>query len=344
MFPDPDANPELVEITRGEIVESRHRGAFAVIDANGKLAASAGEIDQPVYPRSAIKALQALPMVTTGVADHFGFDDAELALACASHNGEPAHVAAARSMLTKCGCEESDLECGVQWPTYPPASSALAAAGQTPTAIHNNCSGKHVAMLAFAKYLGVEPKGYTAPDHPVQQAIAETLSRLCETDIGNAPVARDGCSVPTWAVPLSALALGFAKFGSGSGLLEKEPTAAGRLIDAVHGHPFMVAGSERLCTKLMGAVPRAFVKTGAEGVYCGAIPHAGIGIALKCDDGATRAAEILISCLLSQFAGWADAEKTALAPFTEIAMVNRRGTEIGHIRASARFGEIAARY
>ncbi|MDH3743131.1 MAG: asparaginase [Hyphomicrobiales bacterium] len=326
-------NPVLVEVTRGGIVESRHHASYAVCGPDGKLIAQAGDIALPVFPRSAVKAFQALAMVEAGVADEFGFDDAEIALACSSHNGEPAHIEMARSMLAKAGIAEDAYECGPHWPSHEEASHALAAAGGEPQQVHNNCSGKHSGMLAFAKHLGVDVKGYTRPEHPVQQQIAAVMTELCDANVAAAPCGIDGCSVPTWALPLKAWALGFARFAGGNGLSAKRRAAAKRIIAAVRTHPFMVAGTGRFCTELMEAVPRAFVKTGAEGVFCGAVPHAGIGIALKCDDGASRAAEKLMARLLIDFGGFDANECEALEGFAATPVLNRANIETGVLRA-----------
>lgn len=326
------SNPILVHVTRGGIVESRHRGAFAVADAGGNLAAALGDIAGPVFPRSAIKAFQALPMVERA-ADRFGFTDAEIALACASHSGEPEHVRVARAMLGKLGLSESDLECGAHWPYDADATRALAAAGERPRAIHNNCSGKHAGMLALALALGATTKGYTDVSHPVQRAIAATMRDLCGIDPDAQPRGTDGCSVPTWAMPLEAWARGFSRFASGAGLPPERQRAARRIMAAVRNHPFMVAGSERFCTKLMQAVPRAFVKTGAEGVFCGAVPHADFGLTVKCDDGAGRAAEVIMAALLAHLPVWTPEEEARLRSFATVPVTNRAGLEIGQLHA-----------
>jgi L-asparaginase II len=326
------SNPVLVHVTRGTLVESRHRGAFAVADAGGNLAAAVGDIAAAVYPRSAIKAFQALPMVERA-ADRFGFTEAEIALACASHSGEPDHVRTARAMLAKLGLAESDLECGAHWPYDGDAQRALAAAGEQPGAIHNNCSGKHVGMLALARALGAETKGYTDVSHPVQRTIAATLRDLCGIDPDAQPCGTDGCSVPTWAMPLEAWAHGFARFASGAGLPPERQRAARRILAAVRRHPFMVAGSDRFCTNLMQSVPRAFVKTGAEGVFCGAVPHAGFGLAVKCDDGAGRGAEGIMAALLAHLPVWTPEEEACLRGFATVPLTNRAGLEVGEIRA-----------
>lgn len=324
-------NPVLVQVMRGGIVESRHRGSFAVADPGGGIAAAVGDIAQPVFARSAIKALQALAMVELA-AGRFDFTDHDIALACSSHSGEAEHVRLVRAMLDKIGLNEEALECGPHWPVDGEAHRALAASGQRPGRIHNNCSGKHAGMLALALALGADPKGYSDAAHPVQRTIAAALHDLCDIDPDAQPCGIDGCSVPTWAMPLRSLAHGFARFASGSGLALERRNAARRIIAAVRAHPFLVAGSERFCTRLMQAVPRAFVKAGAEGVYCGAVPHSGHGIAIKCDDGSGRAAEAIMAALLAHLPVWTAQEQARLRGFAPAPLTNWAGIEVGEIR------------
>lgn len=327
------SNPVLVEVTRGGITESVHRGAFAVIGPGGGILAQAGNIDDPIFPRSAIKAFQALPLVESGAADAYGIGEEELALACASHNGENVHVRVARLILQEAGVEERLLECGAHPPHDATAIKELLLAGQDPLPIHNNCSGKHAGMLAVARKLGFEPAGYVKPDHGVQRGVARVLDELCGVKTAELPVGTDGCSVPTWAIPLRNLALGFHRFASGEGLTAARKTAAQRIIAAVRAHPHMVAGTGRFCTRLMQAVPRAFVKTGAEGVFCGAVPHAGLGIALKCDDGAHRASEVAMAAVLASLGVWTEEEMAALKGFLTVNLSNWRRIPTGSIRA-----------
>ena len=320
------SNPVIVEVTRGGIVESRHTGAYAVVDGAGHLVASAGRIDCAVFPRSAIKAFQCLPVVESGAADRFSFTDEELALACASHSGEPEHLRVARLMLTKAGNAEADYECGAHWPTETQALHALVRSGNGPGPLHNNCSGKHAGMLALSHQLGADHHGYTTIDHPVQRAIARTMGELCDIDLGQQPWGIDGCSVPTWAIPLRNMALGFARFA-------RRGPAADRIITAVRAHPFMVAGTGRFCTSLMTAVPRAFVKTGAEGVACACVPHAGLGIAFKCDDGAGRAAEAALAAILASLNVWTAEETAKFRTFAHVHLTNWRKFHVGDIHA-----------
>ena len=198
-------NPILVEVMRGSLVESRHRGAVAVVDADGATVLALGDVTTPIFPRSAVKALQALPLVETGAADRYGFGDEELALACASHSGEPAHVAGVERMLAKAGLDASALRCGAHWPMSQPAAVALARTG-APSALHNNCSGKHAGFLCVACAMGVDHADYWRPEHPVQREVRAVLEDFTGAVLAQDRCAIDGCSVPTWAVPLQNLA------------------------------------------------------------------------------------------------------------------------------------------
>jgi L-asparaginase II len=323
-----NSNPALAELTRGSIVESMHRGAFVVAHADGNAVQSSGDIHRPVFPRSAVKAFQCVPVIETGAADRFGFTPEEIALCCASHTGEDEHVSVASSMLAKMGLTQAAYECGVSWPERMADRVALVKAAQEPAAIHNNCSGKHAGMLALALQLNAPLKDYVKLDHPVQQAIAAEISRYCEVDIATAPTGIDGCSVPTWALPLHNLAMGFAR------LLATNDITGKRIAEAVRAHPFMIAGSGKFDTDVMRAVPRLFIKYGAEAVYCGAIPHAGLGFALKIDDGAGRAAEVAIARVLSGLSCWTAEEKSALEGFTHAPLRNWRKVKVGEARAN----------
>jgi L-asparaginase II len=323
-------NPVLVEVIRGRLVESRHRGAVAVVDAGGKAALTLGDGERPVYPRSAVKALQALPLIETGAADRFGLADQELALVCASHGGEPDHVAAAARMLARAGLDPSALACGTHWPVHQPSAQALARSGAVATPLHNNCSGKHAGFLCTACALGVNPHRYGDPSHAVQRQVKATLEGLSGMALTEACCAVDGCSVPTWAMPLDRLALAFARFGTGNGLPPERTKAAARLRAACARNPWYVAGTGRFCTEIMqlfGA--RVFVKTGAEGIFCGALPEQGLGIAVKCDDGATRAAEVVMAALIARLLPMGADEHAALARFVKPPLRNWNGREVG---------------
>ena len=321
---------------RAAVVESRHCGAVAVVDADGGAVLTLGDVDRPVFPRSAVKALQALRMIETGAADRYGFTDQELALACASHSGESGHVAAAQSMLARIGLDASALRCGAHPPMYGPAATALYRAGAEPTALHNNCSGKHSGFLCLACMLGADPRGYINPDHPVQREIKATIESVTGTSIPDNRRAIDGCSVPTWAVPLTHLALGFARFGTGHSLAPERAKAAARLRAACAAHPWYVAGTGRFCTEVMQRLgARAFVKVGAEGVYLGALPERGLGIAVKCDDGGARAAEVVMATLITRFGALSKDAQAALDHLVRPTLRNWNGIAIGKLRPTA---------
>jgi L-asparaginase II len=324
-------NPVLVEATRGALVESQHRGAVAVADTEGRMVLALGDIERPVYPRSAVKGIQALVLIESGGADKYQFSNEELALACASHSGEPGHVAGVEHILGKAGLDAAALRCGAHWPMSHSAGHALARTGIA-TALHNNCSGKHAGFLCAACAMGVAHEDYFKPTHPVQREVRAAIGSLAGVKLLQDECAIDGCSVPTWAVPLKNLAHAFAKFGTGRGLEPERAKAAARLRAACAQHPWHVAGTGRFCTEIMqhfGA--RVFVKTGAEGVYCGALPEAGLGIAIKCDDGAGRAAEVLMAAMITRSLD-ADADRAALQRFVRPILRNWNGIEVGRLR------------
>ncbi len=329
-------NPVLVEVTRGSLVESRHRGAIAVVDAGSKRRSAIGNVDVAVFPRSAVKALQALPLVESGAADHYGFGPAELALACGSHGGDPRHVETAARMLAAAGRGEADLECGAHYPSSREAANALVRAGRKPTPLHNNCSGKHASFICLACHRGVDPKGYVRPDHPVQLEVAATLEAMTGASFARDVCAVDGCSVPTWAVPLEALALAFARFVTGAGVSPARAMAARRLLDACTEEPYMVAGDGRFCTEAISLFSgRLFVKGGAEGVYCAAFPELGLGIALKCDDGAGRASETMMAAVIEAFLPMNEHERSRFVDHLAQPVFSRVGSEVGAIRPLA---------
>ena len=335
------SNPVLVEASRGGLVESRHRGAIAVARADGELLLVLGDVARPVYPRSAVKLLQAVPLVESGAADAFRLNDEELAVACASHSGDRVHVEAVRSLLAKAGLDESLLACGAHWPISENATRELLREGKRPAPIHNNCSGKHAGMLATAGHLGLDPKGYEQPDYPVQIAIARVLSETCGVVVRRELMGVDGCSVPTFALPLSALAQGFARVASGEGLSPSRSTAVQRLLRACCAAPMLVAGEGRFDTIVMRALaPACLAKGGAEGVHCAALPRLGLGIALKIDDGAKRGTEVALATTLAALLPEA---KEALGDWIEGEIETLRGAKVGRIAASAELAEVAGR-
>ncbi len=326
-------DPVLVEVTRGDHVESRHAGAAAVVDATGATAFAAGDIDRPIFPRSAVKALLALPLIESGAADRLSLTEAEIAFACSSHTGEPIHTATALAMLHKAGRDETCLECGAHWPGNTDSLRALAAAGQPASALHNNCSGKHSGFICLACDQGIDPTGYISPDHRTMQTVTQALAETTGTVLDARNRATDGCSIPTYAIPLRALALAFARLGTGQGLSAARAAAARRIRAAVAANPLLVAGTGKFDTRLMTALgARVFTKSGAEGVHCAALPELGLGIAVKCDDGAGRAADVALAALVRRLL---DLDPATMAPFTHPALTNWNGITVGGLRPAA---------
>jgi L-asparaginase II len=327
------ANPVLVEVTRGGRAESRHRGAVAAVDAHGATVLAIGDVAHPVFPRSAVKALQALPLVESGTADAYGFGARELALAQASHGGEKAHVEGVAAMLAAIGLSEADLECGAHMPSHAASARELIRQGREPNQLHNNCSGKHANFLALARHLGIDHRFYVAAGHPVQAMVRDVMEALTGAAHAADGCGTDGCSIPTYAVPLAALARGFARFGTGSDLPPERAAAARRLYAAAVSEPYYVAGTGRFCTDVMTLLAgAALLKTGAEGVFCAAIPALGLGVALKCDDGATRASEAMMAAVLARL--FLQHEE-ALRRWSHAPVLTRRGAHAGEVRAVA---------
>ena len=337
------ANPILVEALRGSVPESLHRGALAIVDAEGGLRQSLGDITRPIFPRSAVKVLQALPLVESGAAERWGLNDAELALACASHGGEPLHAATAAGMLAKAGVDVQALECGTHWPYHDGSIKALAAAGQVPSALHNNCSGKHAGFVCLGCLMaeGSDRRaflhGYVKPEHPVMREVTAALQASTGYDLAKTAVGTDGCSIPTYAIPLQHLAHAFARVATGVGLSPGRAAAAKRLRAAVAKAPHMVAGSGRFDSRVMELLgARVFCKVGAEGVYCAALPTLGLGVAIKMDDGNTaRACEVVMAAVIEALLPLSDSEASFMRSLSELRMVNWNGIEVGQLRAAA---------
>ena len=341
------SNPVLVELTRGGIVESAHAGAIAVLDADGRVVFSLGDIDRPIFPRSAIKGFQALPLIESGAADRFGLTASELALSVASHSGEAEHAATAAAMLAKAGLNETCLECGAHWPMLNQrardakgpegdrSAYALFADGAKPSALHNNCSGKHSGFVCVSVAMGQDPKGYVEPEHPVMRVVTAAISGITGYDLAETARGVDGCSIPTYAIPLRHIARGFARFATGHGLAPERAKAATRLRAAAAASPFHVAGSGRFDTVVMEALGEtAFIKTGAEGVYCAALPEQGLGIALKIDDGAGRASETAMAAMLARFIDLDEAGAKVVLPRMDWPMSNWNKRAVGEMRAA----------
>ncbi|MBM3536289.1 MAG: asparaginase [Alphaproteobacteria bacterium] len=326
-------SPILVDVWRGALAESRHRGAYVLVDADGRVVEAKGDPERAVFARSAIKPLLALPLIESGAAEAFSVRDDELALACASHSGEPFHVAAVTAWLGRIGLSVADLECGAHAPYHASSVKQLHAVGQEPTQAHNNCSGKHTGVLTTCRHLKDPTRGYIKPEHPAQQRLTRLLEEMCGVSLGNAPRGIDGCGFPQIAIPLHALAHGIARLGAPDRLSRERAGACRRIASAMAAHPAMVAGTDRFCTRALAAAKgKAVVKTGAEGVYMAAIPAKGYGIALKVDDGATRAAEVVMATLLIRHADLDAAQMAALQALQRPALTNVAGVVVGELR------------
>jgi L-asparaginase II len=324
----------LVEVTRGGRVESIHYGAVAVVDAQGRLVAHAGDPDLTTYLRSAVKPFQLLPLVESGGADRFGLSDEELAVMAASHSGEPRHLDTVRGILEKIGLGESALQCGAHWPLSEESARMLREAGREPAPIYNNCSGKHAGMLAQCAARGLSTHDYLDPRHPIQIAILDTLAALCHVDSGAIGVAMDGCSAPCFAIPLRACALAFARLADPSGLPEPRRSAVHRIARAMMAYPEMVGGEGRLDTDLMRAAPgRLVCKGGAEGYHGIGVVKSGLGIAIKIVDGNGQRAGGPAAIEALRQMGVLDGGKVeSLRKYHRPAVRNHRGLEVGEVR------------
>jgi L-asparaginase II len=326
--------PLRVESTRGDIVESVHRVSVAVVDGDGRLVAGAGDPDLVTFWRSAAKPFQALPLVADGAADRFGFGSEELALAVASHSSEPVHLEIASAMLRRIGLDESALACGPHPPLSPALADQVLRQGITMTPRWSNCSGKHAGMLALAAVHDWAVAGYASRGHPVQQRILAEVERWTDVPAGQMVQGVDGCTAVAFGLPLRAMALAYARFGV------SEETAGKRLREAMVRHPDLIAGQGRLETDLGRAVPgQAIAKVGAEGIFCATLPAAGLGIALKVEDGDMRSSAPALLAVFRALGGrGALGFDPAALPETvgrhaELPIINTRGMTTGMLRA-----------
>lgn len=324
-----------VYVERGRHLESEHRVHAVVCDGEGRRIAVHGDPERITWMRSTMKPFQALPLVEDGAADALGITEEELAVICASHNGEPRHVQVVEDILRKAGLPEEALECGAHPPMGPVAARALARSGRDPRRIHNNCSGKHAGMLALAVHRGWSPEGYRQEGHPVQQRMLHEVARWTECPPEGIGTSVDGCGVLCFALPLEAAARGLVAFVAAGA--RGEP--AGRIVAAMVGHPFLTAGTGRLCSEVMEATAgRLLVKVGAEGVYVAATTDGRVGLALKVEDGARRGAEAALLALLAEHDLLTPAEAGSLGRYSTPAVRNTLGEVVGRIRVPSHTG------
>lgn len=325
--------PVLVEVTRGGIVESVHRGRACIVDAAGHVLEQWGDIDGLVFPRSTIKPVQAIPLLETGAAQALGVTDAEVALACASHSGETRHTRAVAAWLARLGLSEDHLECGPQEPSDSETAAELTRSGDAPSALHNNCSGKHTGMLATALHRREPLAGYTRYDHPVQQRILGVIEQMSGQDLSQAPWGIDGCSIPTIAMPLAALAYAMARIADPSELPERRAEAVRRIRTAWAAHAYLIAGRNTFDTEMIrGSAGLALVKQGAEGVGVAVLPRLGLGIAVKIDDGSSRARDVAMAALVRRTGAVTKENWRRVAELETIPVMTRAGRDAGIVR------------
>lgn len=336
-------NPVLVNRWRGNAIESRHRGAVAVVEASGQVFAALGDVQRAVFPRSAIKFLQAIPFVESGAIEAYSLDDRHIALSCSSHNGEPIHAGLAQDWLERIGCGHDDLECGAELPLHQATQFELMAQGRGPQRHHHNCSGKHLGFLSTCKQLGEATHDYRLYNHAAQQRWFQVLESLTNTRVSQLPWGYDGCAIPTLALPLQRVALAMARFGVPSRFEGERRTAVERIHAAITTNPYMVAGKERLCTSLMERLaPNILVKVGADGVYTAVIPEHELGVAIKIDDGNDAAARVALGAVLQTLGVLAPEESKALGEYFRPSVNNSRGETIGRIEPSSDWETITA--
>ena len=338
----PIAEP-LVEVKRGSLTESRHRGHIVVVDPDGNIIASLGAPENVTYLRSSAKPFQAIPLLTSGAADRFDFTDREVALACGSHNGEPIHTELAAAMLKKIGLGIEALRCGAHEPYGAEAALELRMRGEQPNALHNNCSGKHVGMLAVALHLGASIDNYESPENPVQKAIVDVVSQFSGVAVTDMAIGVDGCTAPAFGMTMKAMALAYARLVAPPANFDKKiRDACERIVRVMSAYPELIGGtSQRLDTEIMRAAPRRLVsKVGAEGVYTAGIkpseewPH-GFGIALKIEDGDDkRARPTVVVESLRQLGVLRDESLEAVAKYAFFPVKNQRDAVVGEISAS----------
>ena len=326
----------LAKVTRGETVESAHRGHLIVIDGDGNTVVSIGDPKAVTFFRSAAKPFQAIPCITSGAADAFNFSEEEIALACASHSGESRHVRIAGLMLERIGLNEAHLHCGSHLPFYEKEAERMLRVGEYATQLHNNCSGKHAAMLAFAKHIEADINTYELLENPVQQKVLEAVSQFTEIPVNKIPLAVDGCCAPNFALPLYAMATAFMNLIRPEKFDQKTRSACERIVSAMANHPELIGGSERLDTMLMQAAEGKIIsKVGADGVWlCGVLPSekhpTGLAIALKIEDGDDKRARPVVAVEVLRQLGILSAED--LAEVSPMPIKNRRGDVVGMIQ------------
>jgi L-asparaginase II len=330
-----------VQVWRGSIPESRHRVQMAACDPDGRLRAATESPSSVTTLRSAAKPFQLLQLVERGHADRFGFGDLELAVMAASHTGSAAHLEVVRGILARIGCAESDLACGFHEPVDAASLREMREQGLPPSPLYNNCSGKHSGMLAMCRAEGWPTQGYERRDHPLQLLLHRTVAEMCDLAPERVERAVDGCSVPVFAVPLDAMARAFARLATARATGDAREQALDRIRRAMVAHPWAVGGRGRFSTALMEAVPDLVAKGGAEGLECAGWSRGGLGIAVKCEDGATRAVAPAMLLALERLGVLPESARAGLEEWRRPRLKNHAGLEVGDLRAELRVEEPA---
>lgn len=325
----------VAKVIRGETVESVHRGHLVILDGNGEIVSAIGDPKAVTFFRSASKPFQAMPFITSGAADEFGYSEEEIALACASHSGEQQHVRIAQLMIERIGLTEAHLHCGAHLPFYEKEAERMQRAGEYPTQFHNNCSGKHAAMLAFAKHIEADINTYESAENPVQHAILEAVAAITDLPANKVKIGIDGCAAPNFAVSIQAMAVSFARLVNPQNLSDPLRTACKRIASAMVKFPELIGGTERLDTMLMQAANGSLIsKVGADGVWlCGVFPSekfpTSLGIALKIEDGNDHRARPVVAVAVLKQLGILSSD--ALRELSPMPIKNRRGDLVGQI-------------
>lgn len=329
------ANPILAEVTRGDLVESFHRGSIAVVDSAGRLLASWGDVDRLVYSRSSAKPFQALATHETGAFDALDLSNEELALHCSSHNGEAGHEQGVTAWLEKLNLSEADLECGPQTPMWVNWDLLNANKAPDPSKVRNNCSGKHAGFLTACVHQGFDTHGYTDPKHPVQQRVAQVLQEMAGSVVTTMPCSTDHCSAPVFAQPQRDFARAMAQFADPSGLSSKRADSCVAIFNAMRANPWLIGGTKRIDTIVMSDPSYSgILKIGAEAVHGLAIPEAKLGIAIKIDDGSQRVLGAVVVAVLQKL-GLINGEMgDDMQELSNPAIHNFAGLHVGEIRAT----------
>lgn len=329
-------NPLLVEILRGPVVESVHQVMAVVADRRGLVTGYLGNVDYLVMPRSCIKPLQAIPFVESGAIEKFGLDDRMIAMACASHRGEKQHLLVLAEWLQKMQKDETVLHCGPAWPAHEGTAHEMIRKSLRPSVLINNCAGKHLGFVATALMKGEDPTGYQLEDHPVQERLRRVMSDATRVNYDKLVWGIDGCGIPTYALPLQALAIG-GSYLLGETMGESRQEAVSRIFEAMRRHPQLVGGSDDFSSAIIEKTRgRTYVKSGAEGIYMAWMPDKGSCVALKVHDGHKRAAEVAMGSILRILGGLTESEFLDLRTYTMPDILNSRGERVGEIRLEKR--------